>query len=53
VIRGMHIGFLWESHRERDPLGRHRYKWEDNIKMVLREIGWGGMDWIYLVRDRD
>jgi hypothetical protein len=26
------------------PLGRHRHRWEDNIKMELRGIGWGGMD---------
>jgi hypothetical protein len=26
------------------PLGKHRRTWEDNIKMDLREIGWGGMD---------
>jgi hypothetical protein len=26
------------------PLGRLRCRWEDNIKMNLREIGWGGMD---------
>jgi hypothetical protein len=25
----------------------------DNIKIDLREIGWGGMDWIDLVLDRD
>jgi hypothetical protein len=25
----------------------------DNIKIDLREIGWGGMDWIYLALDRD
>jgi hypothetical protein len=30
------------------PLGRPRRKWGDNIKMDLREIGWGGMDWIDL-----
>jgi hypothetical protein len=35
------------------PLGRPRHRWEDNIKMVLREIGWGGMDWIDLAEDRD
>jgi hypothetical protein len=35
------------------PLGRHRHRWEDNIKMDLREIGWGGMDWIDLAQDRD
>jgi hypothetical protein len=27
------------------PLGRPRHRWEDNIKMDLREMGWGGMDW--------
>jgi hypothetical protein len=27
--------------------------WEDNIKIDLREIGWGGMDWIDLAQDRD
>jgi hypothetical protein len=34
------------------PPGRPRRRWE-NIKMDLREIGWGGMDWINLVQDRD
>jgi hypothetical protein len=31
------------------PLGRPRRRWVDNIKMVLREIGLDGMDWIGLV----
>jgi hypothetical protein len=35
------------------PLGRPRRRCEDNIKMDLRELGWGGMDWIELARDRD
>ena len=35
------------------PLGRPRLRWEDNIKMDLKEVGCGGMDWIYLVQDRD
>jgi hypothetical protein len=34
-------------------LGRPRHRWEDNIKVDLREIGWGGMDWIDLAQDRD
>jgi hypothetical protein len=34
-------------------LGRPRRRWEDNIKLGLRETGWGGMDWIDLARDRD
>ena len=34
------------------PLGRPRRRWEDNIKMDLREVGCGGMDWIELAKDR-
>jgi hypothetical protein len=34
------------------PLRRPRRRWVDNIKMDLREIGWGGMDWIVLAQDR-
>jgi hypothetical protein len=34
------------------PLGRPRCRWVDNIKMDLSEIGWDGMDWIYLAQDR-
>jgi hypothetical protein len=37
----------------RRPLGRPRRRWEDNIKMDLREVGWGGMDSINLAEDRD
>jgi hypothetical protein len=35
------------------PLGRPRRRWEDNIRMDLREIDWGGMDWIDLAQYRD
>jgi hypothetical protein len=35
------------------PLGRPRRRWEDGIRMDLREIGWGGVDWIRLVQNRD
>jgi hypothetical protein len=35
------------------PLGRPRGRWVVNIKMDLREIGWGGMDWIDLAQNRD
>jgi hypothetical protein len=35
------------------PLERSRRRLEDNIKMDLRAIGWGGMSWIYLAEDRD
>ena len=35
------------------PLGRPRRRWEDNIKMDIREVGCRGMDWIELAQDRD
>jgi hypothetical protein len=34
-------------------LGRPRCRWEDNIKMNLKEVGCGGIDWIGLAEDRD
>jgi hypothetical protein len=34
-------------------LERPRRRWEDGIKMDLREIGWGGVEWIHLAQDRD
>jgi hypothetical protein len=37
----------------RKPLGKPRLRWEDNIKIDLREVEWGSTDWIDLVRDRD
>jgi hypothetical protein len=33
------------------PLGKPRYKWVDNIKMHLLELGWGDVDWIGLAQD--
>ena len=35
------------------PLGRPRFRWEDNIKMDLQEVECGGMDWIDLAQERD
>jgi hypothetical protein len=35
------------------PLGRPRRRWVDNVKIDLREIVWGSMDWIDLAQDRD
>jgi hypothetical protein len=42
---------MWESQKR--PLRRSRRRWVDNIKMYLREMGWGGMDWINMAHDRD
>jgi hypothetical protein len=33
--------------------GEPGYRWEDNIKMYLREIRWEVVDWIHLAQDRD
>jgi hypothetical protein len=35
------------------PLGRPMCRWEDNIRMNLREIGWEDVDWMHLTQDRD
>jgi hypothetical protein len=35
------------------PLGRSRHRLEDGIKMDLREVDWGGVEWIHLAQDRD
>jgi len=37
----------------RRPLERPRHRWEDNIRMELRDVECGGMDWIELAQDRD
>jgi hypothetical protein len=35
------------------PLGRPRRRWENSIKIDVREIGWGAMEWIDLAQDMD
>jgi hypothetical protein len=37
----------------RRPLGRPRRRWEESIKMDLREIRFGDVDWIHCAQDRD
>jgi hypothetical protein len=37
----------------RRPLRRPKRRWEDNIKMDLRDIGFGDVDWIHWAQDRD
>jgi hypothetical protein len=45
--------FLVGKPEGKRPLERPRRRWEDRIKMDLREIGWGGVEWIQLAQDRD
>jgi hypothetical protein len=35
-----------------DDGGRYRCRWEDTIKIDLKEMGWEGVDWTYLAQDR-
>jgi hypothetical protein len=44
---------LVEKPEGKRPLGRQRRRWVDNIKMDLREIEWGDMDWIDLAEERN
>ena len=37
----------------KEPLGRPRRRWVDNIMMNFQEVGCGYMDWIGLAQDRD
>jgi hypothetical protein len=50
----MCTGFWWEGPKERErPLERPRRRWKDRIRMDLREIFWGCVEWILLAQDRD
>ena len=44
--------FLVGKSEGKRPLGRPWATWENNIKMDLQEVGWWGMDWIYLAQTR-
>ena len=46
--RGAYRVLVGKPQRKR-PLGRPRYRWEDNIKMDIQELGWGGGAWTGLV----
>ena len=50
--RGVYRVSVEKPERKR-PLGRPRRKWDDNIKMDLKDVGCGGMDWIEVAQDRD
>jgi hypothetical protein len=50
--RKMYGVLLGKPERKR-PLERQRRRWENGIKMDLREIGWGRVEWIHLAQGRD
>jgi hypothetical protein len=47
------IGYFWEGQNEKSSLKRPRRRWVDNIRMDLGEMGWGNVDWICPIQDRD
>jgi hypothetical protein len=49
--RGVY-GVLVGKSEGRSPIGRHRHRWEGNMKMELQEVGCGDMDCIELAQDR-
>ena len=49
----MHTEFLVGKPESKRPLGRSRRRWEDNIKMDLREVGCDPGEWIDLAEDGD
>ena len=51
--REMYTGFWWGNVGERERWGVPGLRWKDNIKMDLREVGCGRMDWINLAQYRD
>jgi hypothetical protein len=51
-VRGVYRLLVGKPEGKR-PLGRHRRRWEDNIKLDLQQVGWWSMDWIDLAQDRD
>jgi len=50
--RGVYSVLVWKPEGKR-PLVRPTHRWEDNVRMDLKEVGCGGMDWIDLAQDRD
>jgi hypothetical protein len=45
--------FLVGKPEGKRPLRRPRHRWEVGIRMDLREIGWGTVEWNHLAQDRD
>jgi hypothetical protein len=50
----MRYAYILVGNTERKrPHRRSRRGWKDNIRMVIREIRWDGVDWMHLGQDRD
>jgi hypothetical protein len=49
----MRNAYFWTDTVGKRPRGRYRRRWEDNIRMDLREVGCDVVDWMHLAQDRD
>jgi hypothetical protein len=47
------VASLWTEYLKRKDHSEELCVEEDEVRMDLREIGWGGLDWIHLAQDRD
>lgn len=45
--------FWYENSKENRPLGRLGNRWEDIMKIDIKETEWKDVDWIYLAEDKD
>jgi hypothetical protein len=52
MLNNIYKIFVRKSEAKR-PLRRPRHRWEYNIGMNLRKIGWEGVDWTILTQNRD
>jgi hypothetical protein len=44
---------FWFDCLKEEPLGRPSHRWEYNVRVELREIGWEDVDWMHLAKVRD
>jgi hypothetical protein len=49
-MRNVYIVLVGKPEWKR-PLGRPRYRWEEDIRVNLRETGWKDVDWMHLAQD--
>jgi hypothetical protein len=50
-MRKAHRILVGKPERKKRPLGSPRHRWEDNIRMDLKEVGWKSVYWIHLAQD--
>jgi hypothetical protein len=51
-MRNIYLSLFGKPERKRS-FGGLGHRWKGNIRMDLREIGWEGVDWMYLAQDGD